>query len=431
MNLVLINGHVACLKTTLGYLLAPILQLGHVTTSVLGEFVSDATAPNFNALREARYRTTTAITREFLREGVSVILDGTFSRRAWREAIYHLADQFGVEDVVAITCVCSNPAIVQQRLAYRRIALDAPDAAANHWSAYAGSVKDFEPIGIDRLPGGRRISRLVFDSASFDLRREVIMTPFAETVAVAMERLMASGRLSRPLFGFGQVAGPPHALPAKRLIALEGLGGSGKSTQVRALSDLFVRQGRRVICFTEFSDGPVGSYLRSRSSIAGGDHRVRVTEGMPSHTESLLVLGDSIARVHALCESRLQGEPPYDVIVADSYIWSHLAHGLAHLPDESESELQQNVSAVLAEIVAPLSAIADRQDTVFFRISAELAAERIEQRSGKRLSKESRRFIARLFDIYEDLAKASSATIVDGLLPPAEITRIILAELEL
>ena len=65
---------------------------------------------------------------QFLQQGVSVILDGTFARRAWRDSIYALADEFGVTDVIAITCRCSDPLVVEQRLAYRRAAPDSPDA---------------------------------------------------------------------------------------------------------------------------------------------------------------------------------------------------------------------------------------------------------------------------------------------------------------
>lgn len=431
MNVVMINGHVACLKTTLGYLLAPMLQLGHVTTSVLGDFVSDEAAPAFDALREARYRAATAITRQFLLEGVPVILDGTFSRRAWRDAIYSLADQFGVEDVVSITCACSDSTIIEQRLAYRRLASDTPDAASNHWGAYEGSIKNFESIEADRRPAGCKISRLFFDSASLTLRREVILTQYAESVAVAVERLIASGKLSRPQFGFGQVVESPHILPARRLIALEGLGGSGKSSQGKRLTELLIHQGRRVYFFEEFSDDPIGCYLRKRSALISNDHRVRVTEGPPSHTQSLLIIGDSIARVRAACEGRLQGAQSYDVVIADSYIWSHLAHGLALLPETASPELRQNMWTALAEIVAPLRAIADIQNTVFLRIPVKLATKRIERRNGTRLSSESRRFLARLSGIYEDITKSSSATSVDASLPSEEVTNLIFSTLDL
>jgi hypothetical protein len=364
MRIVLINGHVACLKTTLGYLLAPMLSLGHVTNSVLGAFVSDATAPTFQELREARYRTATAITRLYLNEGVSVVLDGTFARRAWREAIYQLADEFGVEDLVAITCVCSDPALIEQRFAYRRLASDSPDAAANHWGAYLGSIGAFEPIEGDTLPRGCCISRLTFDSGSFALRRDAILTPYAEAVALTIERLIASGRLSRPQFGLGPVAGLVNAPPAKRLIAIEGLAASGKSTQARLLADTLVRGGRRTSLFEEFCDNAIGEFLRKHNAI-GDDHRVRVTQGAPSHTESLLVIGDAIAHVRAVYEARLAGAPGYEMVVADGYTWAHNSHGLALLPEEASLSLRQCVSAALAEILAPLRGVGELQQTVF------------------------------------------------------------------
>lgn len=422
MSIVLLNGHVACLKTTLGYLLAPILNLGHVTNSVLGDFVSDASAPTFQTLREARYRTATTITRQYLHEGVSVLLDGTYARRAWREAIYRLADEFGVAEVIAITCVCSQPHLIHQRLAYRRLSTETPDAAANQWGVYLGSVSAFEPIEDDATPSGRRISRLTFDSGTFTLRRNAVLTPYAEAVALAVERLIDSGRLGRPHFGLAVEKADVGSLPARRLVALEGVGGSGKTTQSKRLENVYARAGQRTCLFGEFSGGTIGEQLRKRVG-RGDDQRIRVTAKGPSHTESILVVGDALARVRALHEARVSGAPVYDLVVADGHVWSHLAHGLALLPEDTEPTLVQCTASALGELLVPLGTIADFQQTVFLRIAPDLAAERIESRIGARLSTEARRFLARMHTIYEEFARTSGAVLVDGDGSPEEVSQ--------
>jgi thymidylate kinase/predicted kinase len=422
MRIVLINGHVACLKTTLAYLLAPMLELGLVTTSVLGEFIADANAPTFHTLQDARYQMATVITRQFLHHGVSVILDGTFSRRLWRDEIYKLADEYNVEHVVAVTCVCSDPALINQRLAHRRVAKNSPDSAANHWDAYLGSVHRFETIEEDRLPSGHLISRLTFDSALMAITRDKSETPYAEEVARIIERLVASGRLSRPQFGLTPVTDSGHNRPAKLLIALEGLSASGKSTQSKRLSEMLMRLGRMACLFEEFSDSHLGQYLRERSAIT--DHRrIQVVEGAYSHTESLLVIADAIGRIRMACEARLRGAPAYEIIVADGYTWAHLAHGLALLPECANAALRQYMWTALAEILAPLRGVADLHQSVYLRITPDLASERLERRIGAKLSRDNRHFLERLFDIYEVLAEGYGTITIDASKAPQEITR--------
>lgn len=422
MNIVLLNGYVVCLKTTLGYLLAPVLNIGHVTNSVLGEFVSDASAPVFQLMREARYQTSTAITRQYLHEGVSVLLDGTYARRAWRKAIYQLADEFGVTEVIAITCVCSQPHLIHQRLAYRQLSPETPDAAANHWSAYLGSVRAFESIEDDVTPNGRRVSRLTFDSGTFTLRRNAILTPYAETVALAVERIIDSGRLRHPHFGLGVKKVGVGSFPARRLVALEGVGGSGKTTQSKRLKSIHARAGQRTCLLEEFSDGTIGEQLRKRVG-RGDDQRIRVTANGPSHTESILVVGDALARVRELHEARVTGAPVYDLIVADGHIWSHLAHGLALLPEDTNPTLVQCMASALGELLVPLGTIADYQQTIYLRVAPDLAVERIESRIGARLSTEARRFLTRIHKIDEEFALTSDVISVDGDGSPDEVSQ--------
>jgi thymidylate kinase len=421
-RIILINGHVACLKTTLAYLLAPALGFGHVTTSVLGPIVSDATASSFNNLRDARYSALTDLTASYLRNGTSVVLDGTFAHRRWREAIYRVAATAFVTDIVSITCVSSSADVVAKRLAYRHSSPDVPDSAANQWDAYLGSVSAFESPDTDTVPDGISFAGFEFDSARLELRL-LSGSAFAEVVASALERIVESGRLAHPNFGMGAMHSSDDIF-GLRLVALEGLGGSGKTTQAGMLARHWAAKGLSVQRLTEFSDGPVGRLLASCTAKA--DHRVQLTGKAPSHTESLLVIGDAVRRVEQLGADRRMGRPVYDVVVADSYAWSHLAHAVALLPSRASTSIVDAMSTSVSNILAPLHGVCRVESTVYLRLEVKVARKRIESRTQKRVSTQGVTFLERIHAIYEELSSASNSVVIDAAASPTTVCRRII-----
>src|SRR5688572_12815800 len=69
-----------------------------------------------------------------------------------------------------------------------------------------------------------------------------------------------------PLSGLGAsgflVMTPPHGL----FIVLEGIDGTGKSTQAKQLAEWFREQGREVIASREPTDGPWGAKIRATAA---------------------------------------------------------------------------------------------------------------------------------------------------------------------
>jgi predicted kinase len=196
LRIVLVNGYAGCLKTTLSYHLAPLLGLGLISNSVLGGFSFDQGRRAAAAMRERRYATAAALAETCLEAGISVILDGTYALRQWRQRIYSLAARFAVSDVLAITCTCSDPGVLEERFARRRLDPRWPDAAANHIGAFHGSVEEFEPLSEDRLPEGQRPALLGFDSGNLSVSAAEPPATFAAAAVEAIERLVARGTLS-------------------------------------------------------------------------------------------------------------------------------------------------------------------------------------------------------------------------------------------
>lgn len=418
---VLINGHVACLKTTLAYLLGPRLNIGLVTTSALGSFVADADSPDFMKLREARYETACQLVNQYLRSETSVVVEGTFARREWRRMIYDAARQHGQRDIIAITCVASDPSTVEKRLMHRRLNRDVPDAAASSMDAYWGSVAAFEPIERDESAPIVQLSQYELDTSTFRLReiRTAADAVVSTRVIEATQRLIDSGRLGHPLFGDRNLAESVDRRPvAHRLVSLDGLGGSGKTTQAHALSRYLESKGKRVGIVDEFSSGPIGLFI-ARSGIHEDDPRVRVSAAGSSHTEWLLILADAVSSMRHL--SATQAGVALDVAIADSHILSHLAHAAALSEDDSD-QLIGMVRQAAAILTEPLRSRSIERTAVFLDVPLEIATRRLEARLSRTLSISTKQFLRRLEAEYKFALQCEKVVLVDGTRSPSEIT---------
>lgn len=405
MDLVMVNGHVACLKTRLSYLLAPLLSMAHVTTSVLGSFEPHSDDQRFFALRDKRYLVATETVEHYLARGVSVIVDGTFALPRWRDAIYTAAARYRVCELVAVTCVCSRRETIEQRLAYRRRTPSAPDARANDIAAYDGSVRTFVPLDNDWLPDGRGISHIVFDSCTFEVAALRSEGNLCGRVVGLLKELAQSRILGRPLRG-RTLSGPTSAGPCdgaisvpRRFVALEGIGGSGKTTLATRLAGaIAIRPSvTNVQIINEFSSSLLGEFLRRRLAAAH-DFRIRALRG-PSHLDSLLVIADMVCRIRTVSTC-----PSGTVGVFDGFSMSWTAHTLALLPDRSDSQLIGVVALAAKVLCQQIPPLPGPVFTVLLDVPPDVAAKRVEDRLGKALDGEQRDFLVSLRSAFNELA---------------------------
>lgn len=199
MYIILINGHVGCLKTTLSYLLASSLGIAHISTSIMGPFVSDKNNPDFIPLRNSRYERLKMITDKYLSLGISVVLDGNFPFKKLRQEIYSIGRKYNVIDIISIKCTCDDISKLEQRFKYRRNNLNTPDSNANTIDAYWGSVKDYESIVEDKYKK-RSISRINFESGQLVLEIENSNDVMAIKVHEAIKKLIHLNKFEKPYF---------------------------------------------------------------------------------------------------------------------------------------------------------------------------------------------------------------------------------------
>ena len=428
MYVVMLNGHAGCLKTTLSYLLAPTLQLGHISTSVLGPFVPQREAPRFLELRDQRYQIAAQIAEAYLKRGVSIVLDGNYSLRRWRRKIYEMAHTYGASDVIAVTCTCSRSEVLQERFAYRQRVRGVPDATANSMDAYWGSVEEFEPIGDDRMPDGRRPSHLEFDSGVFGVTVRECNSQDAEDVAAVLRYLVSSGRLAEPLFtspDSSSIALSHRTASGQLWVELEGIGGSGKTTQCHhltaALRSAF--PGLRVVTVTEFSASSLGDFLRSR--LVHG-FQLRLGQAPPSLLECLVVLADAVQKSETLARNG-----SWDVAIFDEYRWSRVAHTLALMPPDVSDEVREQVRHAVEVLINRFPPLPGEGITLFLDCPVEVAMRRLERRHRSSFGAEHLTFLWRLEAAYEDiLATNPDIYRIDATQPEEVVTRDILRVLK-
>jgi dTMP kinase len=106
-------------------------------------------------------------------------------------------------------------------------------------------------------------------------------------------------------------------------IAFEGIDGSGKSTQVKLLTDRLIKEGHKVYSTFEPTDGPIGSLIRNIfNHSVEADHRTIAGLFVADRLDHLLNKTNGILK---------KMEEGYTVITDRYYFSSYAYHG-AHMP---------------------------------------------------------------------------------------------------
>jgi dTMP kinase len=140
-------------------------------------------------------------------------------------------------------------------------------------------------------------------------------------------------------------------------IALEGIDGSGKSTQAKLLADNFVKAGCKVHLTCEPTDGPIGKLIRDIfNHKLEADHRVIAGLFIADRLDHLLNKSNGILK---------KLEEGYTV-VTDRYYFSSYAYQGTHMPIEWVIEANR----LSAELLRP-------DANIFIDISPEICMERL------------------------------------------------------
>jgi len=202
-----------------------------------------------------------------------------------------------------------------------------------------------------------------------------------------------------------------EALIRGRLIVLEGIDGSGTTTQTERLVEHLRRRGRTAVSTREPSAGPIGRLLRE---VLLGHHRISRDVSLDGQTMAMLFAADRFDHLQREVEPLLAAG---NDVVSDRYLMSSLAY--------QAEEADREWVALLARGVRPPDL------TILLDIPIEVAARRrlLAGRPEERYDADS--YLGRVADNYRRLARAdASAVILDGSAAREDVAAAVVAAVE-
>lgn len=155
-----------------------------------------------------------------------------------------------------------------------------------------------------------------------------------------------------------------HYYPGK-LIAIEGIDGSGKTTQAKKLVDALAKKGNEAIYTKEPTDGEIGKFIRQ---ILAGEKKFE-----PFAFQYLFV-ADRVVHQEEIIEHLKQGK----IVISDRCFWSSVAYGGVDRGIDFSKD-SQNGDLLLSAfgILSPYHQFLVPDITVYLDVSADIAIERL------------------------------------------------------
>jgi dTMP kinase len=188
-----------------------------------------------------------------------------------------------------------------------------------------------------------------------------------------------------------------------RLIAIEGIDGSGKGTQAKRLYERFLAAGQRaaLLSFPRYSETRFGHFV--------GDYlngRFGALESVHPFLASLLFAGDRFESRPMLLEALAAN----DVVICDRYIASNIAHQGARVAAQERGQLIEQIETVEYDVFK-----LPRPDlTILLDLSVENAKRLISQKSARSYTDRAEDlheadvdYLAVVRSVYQTLARRS------------------------
>ena len=190
-------------------------------------------------------------------------------------------------------------------------------------------------------------------------------------------------------------------------IDIEGLDGSGASTQVRLVAKELKKQGVKPYLTKEPTKGPIGKLVRQALE--------RKWNSLPPASVQLLFAADRGRHLNGEVIPRLEkGE----MVITDRYAWASVAFGSVHLSKEWLLELNRDF--ILPDL------------TVFIEVEPEICLERLAKEKGGVVLFDEEEHLEQTWDTYHWLASKywwAQIAVVDGEQKREEVTKDILANI--
>jgi dTMP kinase len=130
----------------------------------------------------------------------------------------------------------------------------------------------------------------------------------------------------------------PNMMPRGLFIVIEGIDGTGKSTQVKRLGEWFSSKGREVVLSREPTDGPWGKKLRESAA----------TGRLSPADELQYFLNDRLQHVEELIKPSLAAGK---VVILDRYYFSTMAYQGSRGFDPSEIRAKNETFAPVPDLL--------------------------------------------------------------------------------
>jgi predicted kinase len=159
---IMMNGHPACLKSTISKKLAEQMNIQLVRTNAFGGTILPSGFSSFES-RNPRYQLAFKQAEELMITGVSLIFDGTFTHEIWRKQLYDLCEKYNYQ-IVIIRCISSNAEIIKNRFSRRAISEEQAEKDSIYFQNYIHDVPLDNAPYLD-LINGKKPPIILFDSA--------------------------------------------------------------------------------------------------------------------------------------------------------------------------------------------------------------------------------------------------------------------------
>lgn len=182
-------------------------------------------------------------------------------------------------------------------------------------------------------------------------------------------------------------------------VVIEGLDGSGKTTQAKILAKK-LRESHNAVYTAEPSRGKIGSFIRKR--ILYGANRTSVS------IEALLFAADRIDHIQKEVQPALdEGK----LVVSDRYIYSSLSY--------------QGSAGLKLEWIETINQLALKPDlAIFIDVTPEVVLQRLKRKKSLMENLETQ---SKVREIYLKFVKKGELVLVDGNKPKKEVTKEALA----
>jgi dTMP kinase len=176
-------------------------------------------------------------------------------------------------------------------------------------------------------------------------------------------------------------------------ICIEGLDGSGKTTQAKLLTKKLCKAGYNAIYTAEPSQGKIGKFIRKR---------LFEQERMPTSVEALLFAADRIEHVqNTIAPALKEGK----IVISDRYVYSSLAY--------------QGSAGLSLDWIETINANAQKPDlSIYVDVAPEVVLERLKRKKSVMETLWIQRCVREIYLKYVELGELK---LVDGAKSKGEV----------